>query len=300
MLFSLLPLVLAQTAVVPAPAPPAPAQALAIFDYDAKAPIAFQESGRETIEGVGVADVSYASPKGGRVPGYLVVPPGSGPFAAVLFMHWGQGDRTEFLAEAVRYAKSGVVSLMIDAPYQRPDAKDFAFIADAAAERDMYVQLVVDLRRGVDVLLARPDVDPQRVAYVGHSLGATWGGALAGVEKRIGSFVLMGGLPRVSDVLGDSDFAKRLQKAFKREQLQAYAEAVAPIDPERFVVHAGADRLLFQFALHDRYISAKDAAGYEKAAGARPSQRYFTSHEFNDEDSARDRRAWLFARLALK
>lgn len=293
MLFSLLPLVLAQ-------APPAPAQALAIFDYDAKQAVDYQEHGRETVEGASVADVSYASPRGGRVPGYLVVPPGSGPFAAVLFMHWGQGDRTEFLSEAVSYAKSGVVSLMIDAPYQRPDAKDFAYIADAAAERDMYVQLVVDLRRGVDVLLARPDVDPKRLAYVGHSLGATWGGALAGVEKRIGSFVLMGGLPRISDVLGDGYVAKRLQKGFKREQLQAYADAVAPIDPERFVGHAGADRLLFQFALHDRYISAKAAADYEKAAGARPSKRYFTSHEFNDEDSARDRRAWLFARLALK
>jgi dienelactone hydrolase len=218
----------------------------------------------------------------------------------VLFMHWGQGDRTEFLAEAVRYAKAGVVSLTIDAPYQRPDAKDFTFIADASAERDMYVQLVVDLRRGVDVLLSRPGVDPGRVAYVGHSLGATWGGALAGVEKRIGSFVLMGGLPRVSDVLGDGGFARRLQKAFTREQLQAYAEAVAPIDPERFVGHAGADRILFQFAQRDRYVSAKDAADYEKAAGARPSKRYFTGHEFNDEDSARDRRAWLFARLALE
>ena len=211
---------------------------MAIFDYDAKAAIEFQEHGRETVEAVTVADVSYASPKGGRVPAYLVTPPGRGPFAAVLFMHWGQGDRTEFLSEAVRYARSGAVSLMIDAPYRRPDAKDFAFVADAAAEREMFIQLVVDLRRAVDVLLAQPGVDAGRIAYVGHSLGATWGGALAGVEKRIGSFVLMGGLPRVSDVLGDGAVAKQLQKSFKREQLQAYAETLAPIDPGRFVGHA--------------------------------------------------------------
>jgi cephalosporin-C deacetylase-like acetyl esterase len=294
MLLSLLPLILAQ-------APPATAQALAIFDYDAKAPIEFQEHGRETVGAATVADVSFASPKGGRVPAYLVAPAtGGGPFAAIVFMHWGQGDRTEFLSESIRYAPSGVVSLMIDAPYQRPDAREFAFIADAPAERDMFIQLVVDLRRSVDVLLARPDVDPRRVAYVGHSLGATWGGPLAAVEKRIGSFVLMGGLPRVSDVLGESPFARQLQKSFKREQLQAYADTLGPIDPERFVGHSEPSRLLFQFALHDRYISAKAAADYEKAARAPAGKRYFTSHEFNDEASARDRQQGLFQRLALK
>lgn len=294
MLFSLVSMVLAQ-------APPAPAQTLAIFDYDSKAPIEFQEHGREAVEAVTVADVSYASPKGGRVPAYLVTPAGRGPFAAVLFMHWGQGDRTEFLSEAVRYAKSGAVALTIDAPYRRPDAKDFSFIADPAAERDMFIQLVVDLRRGLDVLLAQPGVDAGRVAYVGHSLGATWGGALAGVEKRIGSYVLMGGFPRVTDVLGDDDYARRLQKSFKREQLQAYVDVLSPINPDRFVGHAAPARILFQFARHDRFVSARAAAEYAKAAGASgEAKTYFTSHEFNDETSARDRQGWLFARLALK
>jgi dienelactone hydrolase len=294
MLLSLVSLMLAQ-------APPASAQALAIFDYDAKPPVEFHEHGREAVDAVTVADVSYASPKGGRVPAYLVTPPGPGPFPAVLFMHWGQGDRTEFLSEAVRYAKSGALSLMIDAPYNRPDAKEFAFIADAASERDMFVQLVIDLRRAVDVLLARPDVDGKRIAYVGHSLGATWGGALAGVEKRIGSYVLMGGLPRVTDVFGDDWFARQLQKAFKKEQLQAYVEVLSPINPERFVGHAAPAPILFQFARHDRFISEKAAADYEKAASApKEARRYFTSHEFGDEDSARDRREWLFRQLALK
>ena len=33
----------------------------------------------------------------------------------------------------------------------------------------LIAQQVIDLRRGVDLLLSRPDVDPKRVAYVGHS-----------------------------------------------------------------------------------------------------------------------------------
>jgi cephalosporin-C deacetylase-like acetyl esterase len=69
--------------------------------------------------------------------------------------------------------------------------------AEAEAERDGYIQMVVDLRRAVDVLRTRKDVDPNRIGYVGHSLGRRGTGPLAAVEKRIRVFVLMGGLPKV-------------------------------------------------------------------------------------------------------
>ncbi|MGH9322393.1 MAG: hypothetical protein ACRD3V_21220 [Vicinamibacteria bacterium] len=73
------------------------------FDYDEKAPLDFRVGSEETVEGVSVQDVSYASAKKGRVPDYLVRPPGRGPFAGIIYMHWGQGDRTEFLSEAFRH-----------------------------------------------------------------------------------------------------------------------------------------------------------------------------------------------------
>src|SRR5688572_8961495 len=58
------------------------------FDYDSRAPLAVREAGRRKRGGVTIIDLSYASPGGGRVPAYLVVPPGRGPFAAILFGHW--------------------------------------------------------------------------------------------------------------------------------------------------------------------------------------------------------------------
>jgi hypothetical protein len=33
------------------------------------------------------------------------------------------------------------------------------------SERDWYIQMVMDLRRVVDVLVARKDVDPDRIGY---------------------------------------------------------------------------------------------------------------------------------------
>lgn len=270
------------------------------FDYDAKAPIDLRVSSEETAEGVTVQDVHYASARTGRVPGYLVRPAGEGPFAGVVFMHWGQGDRTEFLSEAVLFAKAGAISLMIDAPYHRPDVESGAFVAEPEKERDGYIQLVADLRRGFDLLLARKDVDPKRLGYVGHSLGATWGGALAGLEKRVSGFVLMGGLPRLTEVLGDDAYALLMQRAFTREQLERYVEVLSPLNPEHLVGRAAPGSLLFQFARHDRFISEKMASLYVKAAGPSHEVRwYFTSHEFNDLDSPRDRLEFLRRKLGL-
>src|ERR1700724_1203355 len=60
------------------------------FYYDQKAPLDIQETGVEQRGDVAIHDISYASPRGGRVPAYLVVRKGKGPFAAVIWGHWYQ------------------------------------------------------------------------------------------------------------------------------------------------------------------------------------------------------------------
>ena len=296
------PFVFAMTLLAGAGARPLTAAEMAHpFTYDDKAPLDFRDAGQEAVEGATVHDISYASPKGGRVPGYLVVPPGSGPFAGIVYVHWGQGDRTEFLSEALLLAKSGVESLTIDAPFNRPEAERYDSVANPEKERDEYIQLVTDARRAVDVLVARPEVDKTRLGYVGHSLGATWGGPFAAVEKRVKAFVLMGGLPRLTDVLGDEPIAKMMQKAYSRDKLEAYIKVLAPIDPVHFVGQAEPESILFQFARHDRFISERAADEYVKAAGKPQQVRwYFTSHEFNDLQSPVDRRAFLARRLGFR
>jgi hypothetical protein len=55
-------------------------------------------------------------------------------------------------------------------------------------DREIEIQAVVDLRRRIDLLLARSDVDPKRLAYVEHyvehNYGAQWGSILSAVDKR--------------------------------------------------------------------------------------------------------------------
>jgi dienelactone hydrolase len=158
------------------------------FDYDRSAPLDVREAGVQDRGGIEVRDISYASPKGGRVPAYLVVPAGKGPFPAAIWGHWywensPQRNRTEFLDEAVVLAKSGLLSLLYDGPIARPGhVVDTTSLSEQRA--DDRIQTILDVRRGADLLLARADVDPARLAFVGHSYNATTGGYLSGIDQR--------------------------------------------------------------------------------------------------------------------
>ena len=73
------------------PAAPAASQpassAAALFGYDRDAPLDVTEVGSERRGGIEIRDLAYGS-GAGPVEAYLVVPPGDGPFAGVLFYHW--------------------------------------------------------------------------------------------------------------------------------------------------------------------------------------------------------------------
>ena len=133
-------------------------EALRQLDYDQRAPLDLEETGIERRGGVSIHDISFVSPKGGRVPAYLVVPDGKGPFAAVLWGHWYWDNsdfrnRKEFLEESVALAPAGVVSLMTDGPVARPGhVEDKGPLNDH--EITDLIQAIVDMRRGADLLLA--------------------------------------------------------------------------------------------------------------------------------------------------
>jgi cephalosporin-C deacetylase-like acetyl esterase len=135
------------------------ADALRRFDYDQRAPLDIEDTGVTHRGTVAIHDISYASPKGGRVPSYLVVPKGKGPFAAVIWGHWYWSNsdvrnRREFLDEAVALAEAGVVSLMTDGPIARPGHVESREPLNEQQIADR-VQQIVDMRRGADLLLAR-------------------------------------------------------------------------------------------------------------------------------------------------
>ncbi len=81
-----------------------------LFDYDSKQPLDIHDKIIEEFTDGTLHDITYTSSNGGPVAAYLVVPKGEGPFAAVLFGHWGNGTRAEFIPEAKIYARAGAIS----------------------------------------------------------------------------------------------------------------------------------------------------------------------------------------------
>jgi uncharacterized protein len=205
------------------------------FEYNDEAPLDVRVGSSHVEDGVRITELTYASPKGGRVPALLFVPSGTRPFAGLILQHGMPGNKDDFAFEGLEWAKLGAVAIAISAPFDRRGGVPIDFTRRDRAEQ---IQLIVDLRRAVDLLRARADVDDARIAYLGFSFGAAMGGLLAGVEHRIAAFVLMsgdGGL--VQHLTGPEDETEpppTLSPARRKAWLarrDAWLAAMRPIEP---------------------------------------------------------------------
>jgi dienelactone hydrolase len=272
------------------------------FDYDKSAPLEVKTLGTETRGEAIVHDITYASPKGGVVPAYLVVPAkGKGPFAGVIWGHWywinsDMRNRKEFLDEAIALAQAGVVSLMTDGPVARP-----GYVADNTPFNEKQVadniQQVVDFRRGVDLLLARKDVDPKRLAFVGHSYNASVGAILSGVDRRFKAFVLMAGT--MSDEVDRKRGAyDQFRKRIGDEKFDAFIAKHAYLDQGKYVSHAAPAVVFLQ--LSGKEMTPDYARDYERVISEPKRFKLYDAEHALNAEARRDRIAFLTEQLKLK
>lgn len=279
-------------------APPSIAELSAMFDYDQTSPLDVQEVGVKDQDGIAVHDITFASPVADTDPvsAYLVVPPGDGPFAGVLFVHWlgsPKGNRDEFLDDAITLAHQGAVSVLVNAGW----SKGGFWNRDIQHDHDVSVKQVVDLRRGLDVLLAQPNVDADRLALVGHDFGAMYGGLVAGVDHRLKAAVLMAGTTSLSDWFVPYGQGTRLTGDARTQ----YIAAMSVFDPTLYVAEAKPTNLLFQFSRTDQFISEEtELAFYQAASKPRRLELYDSDHSLRSQDVTDARMAWLTKQLKLQ
>lgn len=277
------------------------------FEYDSKLPLEVNEISVKEDKGAKIHDLTYPSLKGGRVTAYLVTPKTKGKFAGVIFLHPGPGNRSTFLAEAVSLTQNGVVSLLIDAPFRRPEPwrKTMNPPKDPDNEKELYIQTVLDLRRGVDLLFSRNEVDKQRIGYVGHSFGATWGGVLAGIEKRIKAFVLMAGRPSLTEWIQTTQDPNviKARNSIAPEELKIYLKKLAPLDTVRYITKAKPSNLFFQFGLQDESVLKAESDRILALVGDSKTVKWYEADHQGvgtDKKALADRTAWLAKKLGLK
>src|SRR4051812_19845123 len=135
-----------------------PAPRVATPFADPSLPLGVLDGGAVDAKGpLNVRNLSFVGP-GGRIPGFLVLPPGRPRgLPAVLLLHGSGGDRAQFLPLGEWIAARGAVALTITAPSSSapPPPRGESPEAELRRQRRIAVADVVAARRAVDVLARR-------------------------------------------------------------------------------------------------------------------------------------------------
>jgi dienelactone hydrolase len=216
------------------------------------------------------------------------------PRPGVLWLHWLghlHNDRSEYLPLAVELASRGAVSLLPAGHFPWiPDPDGTA--TDVQRVRDQVAAHAVAL----DHLCAQPGVDPGRVAVVGHDYGGMYAALLADQDQRVSTLALQ--------ALDDSwanwfaSFWLKLEGTAREEYAVRFA-GLEPVDAMGRLAERLGDRVLFQWAGNDTFVTPAVRAAYESANPKARSIEYVNAGHMLDDRAAADLRAFLAERLGL-
>ncbi len=173
-------------------------RAVPLYADNAALPLSIKTGEANTVRGCRLERFSYLSTNNQRVPALLFLPPNASaahPAACLILLHGLGGSKEQMAGLAFFAASAGYASLVIDlyghGERLRPVT---AKVGSQAQELAVGVrQTAVDVRRGLDYLATRREIDPGRVGLVGISLGAIIGTVSAGVDGRVKAVALISG-----------------------------------------------------------------------------------------------------------
>jgi dienelactone hydrolase len=168
------------------------------------------------------------------------IPPGSPRRPAVICLHILDGNDALTDLVCSMLALRGVPAIMFRLPYYGerglPEgplvlARDPKLFAGAIAQAGQ------DLRRTIDVLASRPEVDADRIGVTGISLGGIIAATAAGGEPRINraAFVLAGGdLMKIIHHARETQPLSKMILELPPDQRKDIESKIADVDPLRF------------------------------------------------------------------
>jgi dienelactone hydrolase len=267
-------------------------QTVPCFAYDSSVPLDMKDAiPPVSRDGVTVREITYQATSEMRVPAFLVSPSGGGPFPAVIFLHAeGAGglSKDEFLDEAIDLAMRGVVSLLPSRLFPGMTTP-----VDWRTDRQSVVDQVVQLRRGIDLLLSQPGVDAERIGYVGHDYGGMNGAILAAVDDRVKTAVFMS----FNATWAEWFF---LNYYFDDSARTEYPKGMAAMDPIAAIAHLPHTSIFLQYGGQDGFNSSEMRAKVEAAAQGEKTTVYPDAGWNIDVPAARtDRTAWLITELRI-
>lgn len=146
-------------------------------DKKKKIPLDVQITSEEKLDGYVRKKLTYVAEAGDRVPAYLLIPTEfNGKRAAALCLHQtvaiGKGqpvglDKDANKHYALELVKHGYVCLVPD----YPSFGDYKYDFKKSPHQSGTMKAIWNNVRGIDLLQSLPEVDSDRVAAIGHSLG---------------------------------------------------------------------------------------------------------------------------------
>ena len=254
------------------------------FAYDTTAPLDVVTKATRHQVGATIQTITYRS--GADLITAEVVSPTAhhGRLAGVVYAHGGQlNDPDAFLADALAIVKHGAVAIM-------PDV-GMTMVGNATTDLTYVVNAVIAERRAIDVLLARSDVDPRRLAFVGHSWGAELAAIMTGAEPRLDAVAIVCGWSRMSTDMADTASVA---------DVPPYLDTTTVLDGFRYIAIKGKRKILIQYGKQDPNIPQVQRTELTKAAvGASVTRKdYDAGHDLvGDASAAAGRQAFLIAAL---
>lgn len=207
---------------------------------------------------------------------------------AILYVHWYKpespdSNRGQFIVEARQMAKRGAACLLIETMWSDPD-----FFLKHIQDDDLQnsIQQVVDIHRAMDFLLAQPEVDLERFAYVGHDFGGMYGVLAGSFDKRPTHYII------VAATLRSPDWTLYTPK-LEGEAREAFIRQMAAIDLISHVRNLSPAPFLFQYATDDFHMPRERADEFFTTAGEPKEIRWYQAGHGLNEGATQERMKWL-------
>lgn len=228
--------------------------------------------------------VEFNGIKHDRVPAFLYLPKGDKSKRPAVLLQYGSGGdkKVNYIVDlGHQFVAHGFVVLTIDSPgrgERKSEKGPKGSLADwllGNEGRELFLQYCGDYSRAVDYLVSRPEVDTDRIGYVGISWGAITGVPYVAHDPRIkamGSMVGGGNFLNLAGAAADKPNDEKKDK-------------LVPIDPVRHVGQIAPRPLLLLNVTKDQLVARPFAEALHNAAGDGAKKVWLeTDHYFTGVD----------------
>lgn len=244
-----------------------------LYSYDKSIPLNTVEELVREGDNYVIYKVYFDSVNRERVPALLILPKAEDKLPCIVFLHGYGGEKEDILSLTDLAVSEEYALIAIDAEYhgERKEEGKALYSTDVEDSVKSIVQTVIDLRRTLDYIETRPEIDSNRIGYVGGSMGGILGAIFIGVEPRIKAAGLLVAGGNMSLMIRESQHPAipPIREYLKLNNI-SYEELqrlLNPVDPINFIGNFSPRHVVFHLGKYDRIVPAEAGEQLYKYAG---------------------------------